>query len=270
VQDYLPEFKGPNKEQVRVRNLLSHSAGLPPFLPLYKENKGYQQVFEAICNIPLISEPGTRTEYSDLGMILLGEIISRAAGQPLDRFLAGHLFRPLGLESTSYRPPKSLLGRIAPTENDPWRGRVIRGEVHDENAFAMGGVAGHAGLFSSAHDLAVFAQMMLNGGIYDHRRYLNPDTISLFTAAQGSSENARGLGWGKPSAGNWTGKIFAESAYGHTGFTGTSIWIDPERQLFIVLLTNRVHPSRENLKIDEARQAICESVVRAVSAEGKS
>jgi CubicO group peptidase (beta-lactamase class C family) len=264
VQDYLPEFKGPNKDKVRVLNLLTHSAGFPAFLPLYKEAKGYQQVLKTICETPLIYEPGTKTLYSDLGMILLGEILSRAAGQPLDRFLAGHLFDPLGMKSTSYNPSRSLRERIAPTENDPWRNRVVRGEVHDENAYAMGGVAGHAGLFSSAHDLAVFAQMMLNGGIYDHRRYPNPDTIARFTAAQGNTEDARALGWGKPSPSNWTGKVFSASAYGHTGFTGTSIWIDPERQLFIILLTNRVHPSRENLKIDEARQTICESVVRAV------
>jgi len=265
VQDYLPEFKGSNKEEVRVLNLLTHSAGFPAFLPLYREAKGYQQVLKMICETALIYEPGTKTLYSDLGMILLGEILSRAAGQPLDRLLAGHLSDPLGMESTSYNPPRNLLERIAPTENDPWRKRVVRGEVHDENAYAMGGVAGHAGLFSSGHDLAVFAQMMLNGGIYDHRRYLNPDTIARFTAAQGNAENARALGWGKPSPSNWTGKVFSVSAYGHTGFTGTSVWIEPEKQLFIILLTNRVHPSRANLKIDEARQVICESVVRAVS-----
>lgn len=264
VQDYLPEFKGPNKDKVRVLNLLTHTAGFPAFLPLYKEAKGYQQVLKTIYETPLIYEPGTKTLYSDLGMILLGEILSRAAGQPLDRFIAGHLFDPLGMKSTFYNPPRSLLEHIAPTENDPWRNRVVRGEVHDENAYAMGGVAGHAGLFSSGHDLAVFAQMMLNGGIYDHRRYLTPDIIARFTAAQGSAESARAIGWGKPSPTNWTGKVFSASAFGHTGFTGTSIWIDPEKQLFIILLTNRVHPSRANLKIDEARQTICESVVRAV------
>ncbi len=265
VQDYLPEFKGTNKDRVRVRDLLAHSAGLPAFLPLYKENKGYRQMLKAIYDTPLTYEPGTRTEYSDLGMILLGEIISRAVGQPLNRFLAGRLFGPLGMKSTFYNPPKSLLSRIAPTENDPWRGRTIRGEVHDENAYAMGGVAGHAGLFSSTHDLALFAQMMLNGGIYDHRRYLNPNVIQRFTAAAAGNESSRALGWGKPSPSNWTGKVFSPSAFGHTGFTGTSIWIDPERQMFIVLLTNRVHPTRENLKIDEARQVLCESVVRAVT-----
>ncbi len=267
VQDYLPEFTGPNKEKVRVVNLLTHTAGLPAFLQLYRENKGYRQMFKAVCETPLEYEPGTKTQYSDFGMILLGEILSRAAGQPLDRFLQSHLFGPLGMKSTFYNPPRGVLSRIAPTENDPWRKRVVRGEVHDENAYAMGGVAGHAGLFSSAHDLALFAQMMLNGGIYAHRRVLNPETIERFTTRQGAADDARALGWGKASPANWTGKVFSASAYGHTGFTGTSIWIDPEKQLFIVLLTNRVHPSRENLKIDEARQAICEAVVKAISPE---
>ncbi len=265
AHDYLPEFKGPDKDKVKVWNLLNHSAGFPSYLPLFKENKGYQQILKAICDIPLVYEPGTKVIYSDFGMILMGEIISRAAGLSLDRFLATHLFEPLGMKSTFYNPPRSVIGRVAPTENDPWRNRVVRAEVHDENAYVMGGVAGHAGLFSSAHDLAVFAQMMLNGGIYDHRRFLKPDTIRRFTAAQDIAESGRALGWGKPLQSNWTGRIFSASAFGHTGFTGTSIWIDPEKELFIVLLTNRVHPSRENLKIDEARQAICESVVNALT-----
>ena len=161
-----------------------------------------------------------------------------------------------------YRPPKAIGNRIAPTENDPWRKRIVHGEVHDENAFALGGVAGHAGLFSTAHDLAVFAQTMLNRGLYDHRRYFRPDTIDRFTGAP--SFRGEALGWQKPSAAGWTGKVFSASAYGHTGFTGTSIWIDPQRQLFIILLTNRVHPSRDNSRINEARQTLAESVLRAL------
>ncbi len=265
VQDYLPEFRGPNKEKVRVQNLLTHSAGLPAFLPLYKDHKGYQEVLNAVLETPLVYEPGTKTTYSDLGMILLGEIISRTAGMPLDQFLARRVFGPLGMKSTFYNPPKGLLERIAPTENDPWRKRVVRGEVHDENAYAMGGVAGHAGLFSSARDLAVFAQMMLNGGLYDHRRYILPDTIARFTTAQGGADSGRSLGWGKPLQSSWTGRAFSTAAYGHTGFTGTMMWIDPGRKMFVILLTNRVHPSRENQKIERARREICESVVRALT-----
>jgi CubicO group peptidase (beta-lactamase class C family) len=266
VQDYLPEFSGQNKEKVQVANLLTHSAGLPAWLPLYKEVKGYAEFLKKVFAVPLEFEPGTKSQYSDLGMILMGEILSRASGRTLDEFLSDQLFAPLGMQATTYNPPKTLLARIAPTEDDPWRKRVVRGEVHDENAYAMGGVAGHAGLFSSAHDLAVFAQMMLNQGIYDHRRYLKPETIARFTSAQGPPGSAQGLGWRKPSASNWTGLVFSPSAYGHTGFTGTSIWIDPERQAFIILLSNRVHPSRKNQKIDEARRGISESVMSILTA----
>jgi beta-N-acetylhexosaminidase len=261
VQDYVPEFEGANKEKVLVQHLLTHSSGLPGFLQLYKEARGYDQVLAKVCAAPLEFEPGAKTQYSDLGMILLGEIIRRASGRPQDQFVAQNLFGPLGMKSTFYRPDRSFLKRIAPTENDPWRKRVVRGEVHDENAFAMGGVAGHAGLFSTTHDLAVFAQMLLNGGIYDHHRYLSAETIKRFTARQSDD---RGLGWGKPSESDWTGKALSSQAYKHTGFTGTSIWVDPQKQLFIILLSNRVHPTRENTRIDQVNQAIVEAVVRVI------
>jgi len=166
------------------------------------------------------------------------------------------------MRSTLYKPPRELWERVAPTEKDPWRGRVVHGEVHDENAFAMGGVAGHAGLFSTAHDLAVFAQLMLNRGLYDHRRYFRAETVDRFTGARGE-EPAQG--WQKASPNSWTGRVFSAAAYGHTGFTGTSIWIEPQSDLFIVLLTNRVHPSRDNNRIAEARQRIAESIVSALA-----
>jgi beta-N-acetylhexosaminidase len=264
VQDYVPEFRGPQKEQVHVAQLLQHTSGLPAWLPIYKDVQGYQEFMKRVYETPLESPPGTKRLYSDLGMILFGEIVTRAWGRSLDQFLFDRLFGPLGMKSTLYRPPKALLARIAPTENDPWRKRVVRGEVHDENAFAMGGVAGHAGLFSTTHDLAVFAQMMLNRGLYDHRRYFRPETVERFTGAPGSKSAQGSLGWQKPSDSGWTGKVFSPAAYGHTGFTGTSIWIDPQRQLFIVLLTNRVHPTRQNAKIDEARRTLTESVLRAL------
>ncbi len=264
VQDYLPEFKGQDKEKVKVRHLLEHRAGLPPFLLFYKEAKGYEPILRRICETPLEAPPGSRTKYSDLGMILMGEILSRVSARPLNRYLAEEIFQPLGMTSTTYLPPKSWLARIAPTEQDPWRGRVVRGEVHDENAFAMGGVAGHAGLFGSARDLAVFAQMMMNRGLYDHRRTFQPATVSLFTRAQEPPERARGLGWGKAVPGYWTERVFSPSAFGHTGFTGTMIWVDPGQELFIVLLTNRVHPTRSNNLVEEAREKICEAVVKAV------
>ncbi len=262
VQDYVPEFEGPNKEKVLVQHLLTHSSGLPAFVPLYKEAQGYDQMLARVCAAPLEFEPGARVQYSDLGMILVGEIIRRTSGHPLDQYVAQNLFTPLGMKSTFYRPGKAFLNRIAPTEDDPWRKRVVRGEVHDENAFAMGGVAGHAGLFSTTHDLAVLAQMLLNGGIYDHHRYLSAETIRRFTTRQSDD---RALGWGKPSDSDWTGKTLSPQAYKHTGFTGTSIWIDPQKQLFVILLTNRVHPTRDNTRIDQVNQAVVEAVVRAIS-----
>lgn len=262
VQDYLPEFQGENKEKVQVRHLLRHSAGLPAWRPIFREAQGHDDFMKRVYAIPLEAEPGKRVLYSDFSMILLGEIITRAWGHPLDELLAERLFEPLGMKSTSNRPSRDLLARIAPTENDPWRKRIVHGEVHDENAFAMGGVAGHAGLFSTSRDLAVFAQMMLFRGLYDHRRYIRTETLERFTSAPDAGSEA--LGWQKPSSSSWTGKAFSASAYGHTGFTGTMIWIDPQRQLFIVLLTNRVHPSRDNNKIAEARQKITESILRAL------
>jgi CubicO group peptidase (beta-lactamase class C family) len=264
VQDYLPEFQGRNKEKVRVIHLLQHSSGMPAWLPIYKEVQGYDEFMKRVYAAPLEFAPGSRTQYSDLGMILLGEIVARVSGHPLDQYLADRLFAPLGMRSTLYRPPKEWLERIAPTEDDPWRQRVVHGEVHDENAYAMGGVAGHAGLFSTAHDLAVFAQMMLYRGMYDHRRYFKSETVDRFTVAQSLKGGNEALGWQKPAPRDWTGKAFSAAAFGHTGFTGTSIWIDPQRQLFIVLLTNSVHPSRENTKIIEARQKVAESVLRAL------
>ncbi len=263
VQDYLPEFQGPDKEKVRVADLLQHSSGLPAWLPIYKDTQGYDEFMKRVYATPLEYIPGTRTLYSDLGMILLGEIVSRAWGHPFEQLLSERLFGPLGMRSTYYKPAKSLLTRIAPTEYDAWRQRVVHGEVHDENAYAMGGVAGHAGLFSTAHDLAVFAQMMLNRGMYDFHRYFRPETVDLFT--EGNPKSGReALGWQKLSPTGWTGKVFSASAYGHTGFTGTSIWIDPERQLFIILLTNSVHPTRKSSRIGEARQVLTESVLRAL------
>ena len=170
------------------------------------------------------------------------------------------------MTDTRYRPPPELLLRIAPTENDPWRGRVVRGEVHDENAAAMGGVAPHAGLFSTAPDLARFAQTMLAGGTLEGHRIVRRSTIELFTRRVGIVAGSdRALGWDtKSAAGSTAGTLFSPSSFGHTGFTGTSLWIDPTRELYLILLTNRVHPTRENRKIVQVRPAVADAVVRAI------
>jgi CubicO group peptidase (beta-lactamase class C family) len=213
----------------------------------------------------LVYPPGSQSVYSDLGVILLGEILERAAGRPLEDFVRERVFEPLGMHDTLFRPPASLAARIAPTEFDPWRGRMVRGEVHDENAFALGGAAPHAGLFGTAGDLSRFAQMLLSGGVLDDRRIVSRETVELFTRRAGIPGSDRALGWDTRSAeGSSAGTFFSSRSFGHTGFTGTSIWIDPERNLFVILLTNRVYPTRENNLIRQARPAVADAVVRAI------
>jgi beta-N-acetylhexosaminidase len=274
VERYLPEFSAaaksdPNaswRARITVRMLMLHDSGLPAHRDFYKEAKGHDAVLAKVLAEPLVHEPGTQVEYSDLGFILLGEIIERLTGETLEQFAKGHIFAPLGMSDTMYNPPTSLRPRIAPTEMDTdFRARLLRGEVHDENAFALGGVSGNAGLFSTAGDAAAFAQMLLNGGIYAHHRLLARATIQEFTAKQIVGDSARTLGWDVPTPPNSAaGHYFSSSAYGHTGFTGTSLWIDPERDLFVVLLTNRVNPTRANEQIRQVRPTIHDAIIQAL------
>lgn len=259
VQDFLPGFQGPGKDVVTVRHLLTHSSGLPAVAPLFKEIRGREAYLERIQAMDLEYPPGSRSTYSDLGVILLGAILEQISGQPLETFTRERVFEPLGMRDTLFNPPAASRSRIAPTEQDPWRGRMAQGEVHDENASAMGGAAPHAGLFGTAGDLARFAQTMLDGGI------VSRETIALFTRRAGIPNSDRALGWDTKSAqGSSAGTLFSANSFGHTGFTGTSMWIDPERQLYVILLTNRVHPTRENNLIREVRPAVADAVVRAL------
>lgn len=260
VQRYLREWTGPGKDRVTVRHLLTHSAGLPAWRPLYKEATSPQEALAIVLATPLDTVPGVRMVYSDLGAILLGEIVRRVSGDPLDRFAARRIFEPLGMRDTRFRPPAELRARIAPTEIDPWRQRHLRGEVHDENAFALGGVSAHAGLFSSARDLARFAQALLGGGTLDGQRIVSAATLDRFTRVQDSTLSHRALGWETATGGNSGGRHASRRAFGHTGFTGTSIWIDPERDRFVVLLTNRVNPTRERRGIFQVRVAVADLV----------
>jgi beta-glucosidase-like glycosyl hydrolase/CubicO group peptidase (beta-lactamase class C family) len=269
IERYLPEWaSGPNAEwrhKVTVRHLLTHTSGLPAFKEYWRTSKGKQDTLARIFAEPLEYEPGTKEIYSDLGIILMAEIIERLTGRTLDDLARSTIFSPLGMKDTMYRPPKKLWLQIAPTEIDnDLRHRLVQGEVHDENAFAIGGVSGHAGLFSTAPDLAAFCQMLLNGGVYAHQRILRRATIAQFTARQQLSGGARTLGWAVPTEGGSSGHYFSAHSFGHTGFTGTSIWIDPDRQLFVVLLTNRVHPSRENRKIQQVRPALHDAVMQSL------
>ena len=277
VQAYVPELTGPGKERITVRDLLIHTTGLPAYVRFFRDYDPAAAGLETGADIlrriqatDLEAPVGERYAYSDLGIILLGEVLDRALGESYEQYAMREVFTPLGMTSTRWNPPSEWRSRIPPTESDPWRGRMLRGEVHDENAAAMGGVAPHAGLFSSAADLAVFAQMLLNGGTYDHKRILARTTIAQWTRRQNRPEgSSRALGWdtARPSQ-SWS--MFSEEAFGHTGFTGTSLWIDPQRQLFVILLTNRVHPTRDNNQIREARiefhAAVVEAVDRATAA----
>jgi beta-glucosidase-like glycosyl hydrolase/CubicO group peptidase (beta-lactamase class C family) len=269
VERYLPEWAtGPQPEwrhQVTVRHLLTHTSGLPAFKEYWRTSKNKQDTLTKIFAEPLEYEPGTKEIYSDLGIILMAEIIERLTGRTLDDLARTYIFAPLAMKDTMFRPPKTLWPSIAPTEIDNnLRHRLVQGEVHDENAFAIGGVSGHAGLFSTAPDLAAFCQMLLNGGVYAHHRILRRSTIAQFTTPQQLSSGTRTLGWAVPTEGGSSGHYFSVHSFGHTGFTGTSIWIDPDRQLFVVLLTNRVHPTRENQKIAQLRPAFHDAVMQAL------
>src|SRR6266567_407468 len=269
IERYLPEWAGgPNPEwrhRVTVRHLLTHTSGLPAFKEYWRTSKNKQDTLAKIFAEPLDYEPGTKEVYSDLGIILMAEIIERLTGRTLDDLAKNTIFSPLGMKDSMYKPPKNLWPSIAPTEIDNnLRHRLVQGEVHDENAFAIGGVSGHAGVFSTAPDLAVFSQMLLNGGVYAHQRILRRATIAQFTTPQQLSGGTRTLGWAVPTEGGSSGHYFFAHSFGHTGFTGTSIWIDPDRQLFVVLLTNRVHPTRENTKIQQVRPALHDAVMQAL------
>jgi CubicO group peptidase (beta-lactamase class C family) len=278
---YLPELLAtPDKQHITVRNILLHNAGFRAFAPLWREGRGKNEIIKTIIELPMEYPTGARTVYSDFGPLLLGVAMERVAGQSLDEIVRTRLFEPLGLRETLYNPlaqtlartgnapagdeASPLFARIAPTEIDTlFRKQHMHGRVHDENAFAFGGVAGHAGLFSSARDLARFAQMMINGGYLNGRRFLSPETISLFTRRQ-SDVSSRALGWDTPSQNSSAGDYFSASAFGHTGFTGTSMWMDPERKLFVILLTNRVNPTRENQKHVALRRALSDVVNQSI------
>lgn len=264
VREYLPELSDPAKAAITPRMLLLHTGGLEAFAPLYRELRGRDAYLAAIDERPLRAAPGTTTVYSDWDFVLLQLIIERVTGVPLDEFVAEQIFVPLGMTSTVYRPDPSLKQRIAATEVQEFRGGKVHGEVHDENAWALGGVAGHAGLFSTASDLAIFARMMLNGGRYGEVEVLRPATVARWTARL-ERRSSRALGWDTPSPRSSAGRFFSPWSFGHTGFTGTSIWMDPTRELFVVLLTNRVNPTRDNPRAGPLRRALAELVQASVT-----
>jgi CubicO group peptidase (beta-lactamase class C family) len=250
---------------VTVRQLLSHSAGLPAWAPLYREVRGKEAVLSRVIGTDLEYEPGTRSQYGDLALMLVGEVVERVSSQPLSSFVGERVFAPLGMRRTMFRPNPSLRNEIAPTEQDRWRGRLVWGEVQDENAYAMGGVAGHAGLFGAAEDVARLARVMLSGGRAGSTEWVTAETIREFTTRSRVPGSSRALGWDTPGGDPHLGQGWSSSSYGHTGLTGTLVWIDPGIDFFIVLLTNRIHPSRENERFGDVRRAVCEQLVRAAA-----
>ncbi|MFL5560531.1 MAG: serine hydrolase domain-containing protein [Gemmatimonadaceae bacterium] len=263
VVSYLPEFDAPDKAPITIRMLLLHTSGMRQNQFLYRDMKGREAYIRAINAKPVVTKPGEAYTYSDWNMIVLQLVIERLTGKTLDTLVAERVFGPLGMHDTMFNPPGSLKPRIAATEIQEFRGGQVWGVVHDENAWALGGVAGHAGLFSSARDVGVFTQMLLNGGEYNGTRILRPETIARWTARQ-SRDESRAIGWDTPSPRSSAGQYFSMRSFGHTGFTGTSIWADPEKQLFVVLLTNRVDPSRDNAKVGPLRRVVADAVQRAV------
>ena len=264
VASYLPEFNSPEKAQITVKQILTHSGGLEAGANIYANARGREQYLYQINARPLEYAPGTNMIYSDWDMIILQLVMERITGKTLDVLANEKIFKPLGMTDTQFQPPVSLRPRIAPTQVDDARGGLLWGTVHDENAWAMGGVAGHAGLFSTARDLALFSMMILNGGEgVNGIRIVKPPAIARWTARQGK-ESSRTLGWDSPEGGSSAGQFFSPWSFGHTGFTGTSIWIDPEKDLFVVVLTNRVNPTRNNTRHVQLRRDVADAVQQAV------
>jgi CubicO group peptidase (beta-lactamase class C family) len=267
---FLPEFvslapkhQQAAREVVTIRMLLAHSSGLPAFEKLFDFAESRQDLIRAALTSRLVTPPGTRTDYSDIGFILLGEILAQQAGLALDLFARQEIFTPLGMTRTRFLPPENWKTAIPPTEDDQrFRKRIIQGEVNDENAYAMRGVAGHAGLFAPATDLAIFAECMLRHGA----PILMPGTVQLFTHREPSPPGtSRTLGWDTPSpTESSSGKHFSPLSFGHLGFTGTSLWIDPARHLSVTLLTNRTWPNRAEQAIRQVRPQVHDAIVEAL------
>ena len=293
----VPEFlidstgnSGPRRHEVTFRMLLAHSSGLPAYEKLFLKARSREELLAAALTVPLSADPGTLAEYSDIGFIILGLAVERLAQEKLEAFCQREIFGPLAMTNTTFNPAQDLRTKVPPTaderealcgadapvrerrKRDPqpsashpkphstFRNRIIQGEVQDENASVLGGVAGHAGLFATAEDVAKFAHAMLQGG----SPILHPVTFSVFTRRDTTPGTSRALGWDTPSRPSQSGKYFGPNSYGHLGYTGTSLWIDPERNLFVILLTNRVNPTRENEKIRKVRPALHDAVFESL------
>lgn len=261
IVDLLPEFASTDarRKKVTVEMLLAHSSGLPAYEKLFLQAADRASLLQQAFQVPLEAVPGARAKYSDIGFILFGELLQRVAGETLDVFCSREIFSPLTMRSTFYRPRSELRHKIPPTVDDQeFRHRVIQGEVHDENASVMGGVSGHAGLFSNTTDLMKFSAVMLGA----EPKLIRSETVALFTRRfQSPSGTSRALGWDTPSVPSQSGKYYAAGSYGHLGYTGTSLWIDGERTIAIALLTNRTWPHKQSQLIKQVRPAFHDAVM---------
>lgn len=250
VKTYLPEFQGTNKDKITVRHLLTHFSGLPPVIPRKPEFNSYNASVAYACSCELRERPGTRFRYSDVNYITLAEIVRRVSGQPIEQFSKNNLFTPLGMADTTYNPPRSLRHRIAPTEKTTATG-LLHGVVHDPSARAMGGATGHAGLFSSINDLARYCTAIIGGGRLGNHRVLTEKSVREMTKNQSPwrKKERRGYGWDIDTAYSPRGEHFSKSTFGHTGWTGHAMWIDPKNATYVILLTTRNHPfERKSIK----------------------
>jgi CubicO group peptidase (beta-lactamase class C family) len=256
ISYFLPSYTGTDKATITLFELLTHTSGIPGQQPLYKHAKTPEDMKVAVRQLPLRSKPGTNVEYTSQGFMILGDIIEEVVGKRLDDVMDELVFRPVGINDTMFNPPDNLFNRIAATEYCPWREQTVLGQVHDENCVILEGIAGHAGLFGTAEDLAAICQMMLCLGSTPQGEFLRPPTVQLMTKNHTKSLNlARSLGWqAKDRKASPAGDLFSPFSYGHTGFTGTSLWLDPATDVFAILLTNRVHPTRDNEKIQHVRR----------------
>ncbi len=260
VSHYLPEFTGKGKETITIEHLLRHTSGLRAHTLFSKTCSTPQQLFSTIASDTLLSKPGTTTLYSDLGFMLLGRIIETITGRTLDANFHHRFAEPLGMTSTMFTPPQSLSWRIAPVEKDNlWPFTIQRPQVHDQNSALLGGVAGHAGLYSTTADLISMVAMLMNGGTVKGHSYIKAATLKKFLARK---DSLRALGWDVRSPGGHSsaGDYYSTSSYGHLGFTGTSIWIDPANELAVIFLCNRVYPSSANIKIRSFRPLLHNTV----------
>ena len=267
VSHYIPEFSRNGKGNITIRNLLLHNSGLIAHRFFIKTCRTADEVMQSICNESLVYPTGTRTTYSDLGFIILGAVIERVTGKTLQENFHERFSKPLGMRSTMFNPPDSLHSGIAPTEKDKsWTLSDPRPLVHDHNTALLGGAAGHAGLFSTTGDLLRFAAMLMQEGQYNGSTFFRPSTLEYFTQRHSES---RALGWDLRSLNgrSSSGQYFSTNSYGHLGYTGTSIWIDPEKDLAVITLTNRVHPSSENIKIRKFRPLLHDTVIKSLEHE---